>query len=201
MPQLGAFLARLAELCRSQKIHLPSLTYSPSPMCTDLLVRGRAKPSPRHSAAELSHMGKFFICPWLLIFSKILNNERVWYLQNVTCENDFFFSNPLVSQIFVLLSKFGNRRGRLSIKINWNILDAQSCWNFGRSNLVELENSSTFSNLLSLLCVHWSHVRGRAKLYCRTLLQSQATFENLSSVHDLRTFYHIWVIHVSIWIT
>ena len=63
MPQLGAFLARLAELCRSQKIHLPSLTYSPSPMCTDLLVRGRAKPSPRRSAAELSHMGKFFICP------------------------------------------------------------------------------------------------------------------------------------------
>ena len=156
MPQLGAFLARLAELCRSQKFHLPSLTYSPSPMCTDHLVRGRAKPSPRRSVAELSHMGKFFICPWLLNFSQLLNNVHICYLQNVTCENDFFFRIcwclKFLLWYLLMLSKFENRRGRMFIRLNQNISDAQSCWNFGRSNTVEPEHISIWITEVFNVC-------------------------------------------------
>ena len=93
---------------------------------------------------RVSHMGNFFICPWLLNFSQFLNNVHICYLQNVTCENDFFFRIcwclKFLLWYLLMLSKFENRRGRMFIRLNQNISDAQSCWNFGRSNTVEPEH-------------------------------------------------------------
>ena len=79
----------------------------------------------------------------------------------------------------LMLSKFENRRGRMFIRLNQNISDAQSCWNFGRSNIAEPDDSSPFSNLTYLLCVQWYLAHGRAKPHCSTRLQSQATCEIL----------------------